>query len=279
MCNLKTGVQTLQAKKLFIILNLLFLILTLFNLPEAAFALNCGDEMSVFRGIAAKHNGLCHAKVTNPCCCAGYSCNYRDPYDNYGYRYQCVEYVNRFFNIVKNWQNMCNSGDARDYFINAQKNIERQAGLEYCDNGKGRPQSGDILCFDDGGLGHVAIIVNVDPFNNKVYFIEQNWDPSGISSLDLTKSGNTYLIADRGSYHVQGWLRSPYKYNPSDSSVRWHPDGTLIRAKGGVDVYLIHEGKRKKIINEDIFSSYSFDWNKVIEVEQAEIDCLPQGKI
>ncbi|MCP2606362.1 choice-of-anchor D domain-containing protein, partial [Candidatus Aminicenantes bacterium AC-708-I09] len=69
-------------------------------------------------------------------------------------------------------------------------------------------------------------------------------------------------------------------YETSDSSVRWHPDGTLIRASGQFEVYLIHDGKKKHITNGDFLNKYyyGFDWNNVIEVAPEELECFPTGE-
>jgi hypothetical protein len=248
---------------------ILFFMLGLFKAQEARSA--CGDQLAVYRAIEANSNDPYQGSGTS--CVSGVGI--------YGYEYQCVEFVNRFYSIVKNWRNMKGGGHARDYFPNAGISGTKQYGLEQHHNGSANcPRQDDILCFDYGNYGHVAVIINVDPINGRVYFIEQNWDPTGVCFLPLTISDGTYRIGNRGSYWIQGWLRKPYSFGPSNSSVKWHPDGTLIRLKGGNNphVYLIDQGKRKRITSEQIFSANQFDWNKVIDVGQAEIDCLPEGE-
>ena len=55
---------------------------------------------------------------------------------------------------------------------------------------------------------------------------------------------------------VKSWYENPIpfidshqcSYGAADSSVRWHPDGTLIREQGGIDVYLIHYGNYIEIM-------------------------------
>ena len=74
-------------------------------------------------------------------------------------------------------------------------------------------------------------------------------------------------------------------YGTADSSVRWHADGTLIRAPNApgdekFKVYLIHDGKKKHVTNGNFLSKYyyGFDWKHVIEVEPEELDCFPTGE-
>ncbi len=69
------------------------------------------------------------------------------------------------------------------------------------------------------------------------------------------------------------------RYGNSDPSVRWHPDGTLIKIAGG-PVYLIHDGKKKHVVSADYLNSYfyGFDWNHVITVDPNELNSYTDGE-
>ena len=101
--------------------------------------------------------------------------------------------------------------------------------------------------------------------------------------FELRKNGipiDPYGWRNEETDPVQQWETSINLWNhqafKADPSVRWHPDGTLIRAKGGSDVFLIDNGSKKKISSQDIFNGYGFLWHKVIEVEQEELACYQE---
>jgi len=69
------------------------------------------------------------------------------------------------------------------------------------------------------------------------------------------------------------------KHGVAASHVRWHPDGTLVRASGDSAVYFIHAGQKQWIKDPALLTghSYGFDWNYVVEVPPQEIECYPTG--
>ncbi|MCX6841788.1 MAG: CHAP domain-containing protein [candidate division WOR-3 bacterium] len=128
-------------------------------------------------------------------------------YDTYGYRYQCVEYVNRFYVQMFAHKNMHGMGNAGDYYDNYQElELER-----YANGGTEPPKPGDILCSNGGTYGHVAIVRAVT--SDSVRVIEQNWNNDHRDSsvaLAMDNSGGHYTVAHFSpSYPVQGWLRKP----------------------------------------------------------------------
>jgi len=52
----------------------------------------------------------------------------------------------------------------------------------------------------------------------------------------------------------------------------------LVRLKGSDDIYLIDGGAKRKILNAVVFDRYDFDWNHVIDINQAELDYYTDGK-
>jgi hypothetical protein len=161
----------------------------------------CGEQLSagaVYKNVPALSNDSSMQSAES---CAG---NGSD-----GLRYQCVEYVRRFYRLAKqvntsNWR-----GNAITYFTTFQtKGLTRNY-----NNNNVAPAPDDILVFDrttKNRFGHVAIITEVTL--NAVRIIEQNNSYSGIRSLPLTITlDGRYLIG--GGTPVLGWLRLP----PRDS--------------------------------------------------------------
>ncbi|HND34509.1 MAG TPA: CHAP domain-containing protein, partial [Myxococcota bacterium] len=86
----------------------------------------------------------------------------------YGLSYQCVEYVNRFASEALGLGNMAGTGNAKDYAG------EGRSGLTWVPNvpGPHLPTDGDILVFQGGTYGHVAVATSGGP--GGVRMIQQN---------------------------------------------------------------------------------------------------------
>jgi chitodextrinase len=122
-----------------------------------------------------------------------------------GMKWQCVEYVNRYYLQVYNKNIRIPGTDAKDYYKTAT-----DRGLSaYPNDGSVLPQPGDILVSEGGTYGHVAIVREVT--ENRVYVAQQNWfNGHGDVKAPLSKVGN-HLDGFGGSktYIVKGWLRLP----------------------------------------------------------------------
>jgi Divergent InlB B-repeat domain/FG-GAP-like repeat len=70
------------------------------------------------------------------------------------------------------------------------------------------------------------------------------------------------------------------EYSPSAQDVRWHPDGTVIKAATDPAVYLIHEGKKKHITNPDLLTNrmYGGGWEDIVTVRNSELGCYATGE-
>ena len=189
----------------------------------------CGDELACgsWKGVDGYHNGDYHAgEDPNPDDDI-WTCG---PLTEHGHSYQCVQYVNRFYNEA-GMRNSIYSGDANGYYGNAGT-----FGLKsYPNDGEEPPKANDILCYDGGTHGHVAIVTGVileSENNYRIDIVEQNWAEDGCISIDMDYNPSTkeYHVDNRGSYWVQGWLRIPYScklntQSPSDMKVV-HPGET-----------------------------------------------------
>lgn len=168
-----------------------------FSPAGSSSAAPCGTALSSFGSPAVP----AHSNLSNP----HESC---DGWGTYGLQYQCVEYVRRFYFLVKGIETREGkmerrwNGNANTYFRTAA-----QKGLDAFENGgKVRPQPEDILTFAGGPYGHVAIITAVLP--DRIEFIEQNFSPSGTGSLPYNPVTNHVENRVAGdTFVVEGWLR------------------------------------------------------------------------
>ncbi len=177
--------------------------------PQAQCAGDCpgnwGTELNSFRNIVAYSNG------SDVDCCDGTS--------DYGYRYQCVEFVKRFYGdevgdpIVTSWGDAKNAFGLADGGVGDNNNLVR-----FAQGNEAKPQPGDILCFGPApghsNVGHVGIVMEIG--DDYLLMIDQNRttdannDPCRLS----LSSEAPYMVGTFGSgYEVQGWLRDPdYKF-------------------------------------------------------------------
>jgi len=164
---------------------------------QSSIAAQCGQELARYREVPAFYNG---PTWTDSCL----------PYGKYGYPYQCVEYVRRFYaqalgvdtSKANGW-----GGNAKDYYSTASAK-----GLMRFANGHTTvpPQPDDIIVFDGSktnAYGHVAVVTSVN--GSKVNLVEQNWSPTGEAMVSLSQDSQTHYwtIASRRGLPVLGWLR------------------------------------------------------------------------
>ena len=156
---------------------------------------------------------------------------------NTGMKWQCVEYVNRYYYIIYSMNIRIPGQNANDYFANATT----RGLVQYSNGGSNTPQVGDILCFGGGssGLGHVAIVREVGSTFVKV--IQQNVTEDSRDadfSYDLSISGGSYTVsaANLGaSYFCQGWLRKSNNPPNIPTAVnQFKSDGTTQITEGNI---------------------------------------------
>jgi surface antigen len=129
---------------------------------------------------------------------------------NVGLKYQCVEFVKRFY-----WEELGHKmpdtyGHAKDFFdkslADGQKNQKRDL-FQYTNTSKTKPQINDLIVFEStlfNRYGHVAIISAVT--DDSIEIIQQNPGPNG-------KSRKTYnLLFENSKWRIDnsrvlGWLR------------------------------------------------------------------------
>ena len=132
--------------------------------------------------------------------------------DNYnlGLKYQCVEFVKRYYYEHLKHKMPDAYGHAKDFFdsevkdgeLNSKRNL-----IQYTNPSKSKPQVGDLVIFSGSVLnrfGHVAIISKVS--EDEVEIIQQNPGPFSSSRENFT------LETNNGNYKIDykrllGWLR------------------------------------------------------------------------
>jgi len=128
---------------------------------------------------------------------------------NTGMKWQCVEYVNRYYLLIYNKNIRVPGHNAVNYYPNAT-----QHGLvSYPNNGNTAPAIGDVLCFSGGNpnYGHVAIVREIG--SNYLKVAQQNvLNNSGDVNYNIIMSiSNGYYNVSGssigGGYVCQGWLR------------------------------------------------------------------------
>ncbi len=131
---------------------------------------------------------------------------------NLGIKYQCVEFVKRYYYQHFSHKMPDTWGHAADFFDAklADGELNRARGLlQFRNGGSSAPRPGDLLVFGRWTLnpyGHVAIVARVS--ENGVEIVQQNPGPYGPTreTLALSAQGGYWLIA---SPRVLGWLRLP----------------------------------------------------------------------
>jgi surface antigen len=135
---------------------------------------------------------------------------------NLGLKYQCVEFVKRYYYQRLKHKMPDSYGNAKDLFDPSLSDGEynkRRALLQYRNPGSTKPDTSDLIVMDAtafNSYGHVAIVSAVT--ENELEIIQQNPGSSSPSRVkfDLEFKKGEYYI-DNG--RILGWLRKPAHTN------------------------------------------------------------------
>ena len=129
---------------------------------------------------------------------------------NLGLKYQCVEFVKRYYYKHYHHKMPDSYGNAKDFFNpilkDSSENKQRNL-VQFTNPSATKPASGDLIVFDGHSgnrFGHVAIVADVQ--DNSVVIIQQNPGPFSPSreSISLSyKNGKWSIEHER----ILGWLR------------------------------------------------------------------------
>lgn len=156
-----------------------------------------GTVIDEYKNIAVYSNGKNYM--------SSHGLNYSSDDYYFGYKWQCVEYVKRFYYEIYGHKMPDGAGNAK-YFYNPildQGELNKQRGLtQYKNGGDEKPRPGDLLVFTDGAYGHVAIVSDVG--KEWLEVIQQNSEfPREIYEIRI-ENGNYTIIGER---EPAGWLR------------------------------------------------------------------------
>jgi len=183
----------------------LFRLLLLFSVIVVGFSFNgpytnVGTQIDSYNGVAVYFNGKDFTNVV------GRSMT-KDGY-NLGLKYQCVEFVKRYYYEVYGHKMPDAFGHAKDLFDKSlgDKAFNRKRGLmQYRNVREYKPQVDDLLVYDGypgNKFGHVAIISKVT--DDEIEIVQQNMGTRTRIKIPLVNFYQYWTIAD---YNILGWLR------------------------------------------------------------------------
>jgi hypothetical protein len=195
----------LKTMKLFPILLTLLLLaaltwLTIGGKFDANPRYTIGQEIDQYNGVAVYYNGSVGHVAGRNTTPDGY---------NLGLKYQCVEFVKRYYYQHLRHKMPDSYGHAKDFFIpslaDGKRNKQRNL-IQYHNSSPTKPKPNDILVFGATKLnpyGHVAIITKVT--DTQLEIIQQNAGPYGPThqTLRLRRVGGKWEVRGPG---VLGWL-------------------------------------------------------------------------
>ena len=144
------------------------------------------------------YNGFCKLNKGRSLASDGY---------NFGLKYQCVEFVKRYYYIRLHHKMPYTYGHACSFYKkgikDGQRNVQRNL-IQYSNPGKMKPHVDDLIVFPGNKYnpyGHVAIISKVT--DNEIEVVQQNTGFGSRATFGLTKTGNWWKI----NIKALGWLR------------------------------------------------------------------------
>ena len=158
-----------------------------------------GDVIDSYNGVAVHFNGPVGNVTERNVAPNGY---------NLGQKYQCVEFVKRYYYHVYNHEMPDSYGNAKDFFDSRLPDggfNKARSLLQFVNGGLERPQTGHILIFGPASFnrfGHVAIVNEVTP--SDIEYIQQNPGPKEPSRKRLTFIDKSTTLK---SSRLLGWLR------------------------------------------------------------------------
>lgn len=178
----------------------LFLAIGLSFLSFTSFNFEVGQVIDRYYDVPVYFNGSDFRNVNGR--------NVTDDGYNLGLKYQCVEYIKRFYYEVHGHKMPNSYGHAKDLFDNELGDVEYNAErglMQYRNTRYEKPQEGDILVYGrspQNPFGHTGILCEVA--DDYVVLIQQNFGTKTRQKLTLSEFQGIYTVAD---YDVLGWLR------------------------------------------------------------------------
>ncbi len=194
----KSTIVLLIVVLVFLIGVLLLIKKPLFN-PNKTFEI--GQKIDSLHGVYIFYNGSVGNVNERNLTSDGY---------NLGLKFQCVEFVKRYYYEYYKHKMPDSYGNAKDFFdeviqdgkINSKRNL-----LQFKNPSKSKPQVGDLLIFDGhlgNKYGHVAIISQVH--KHTIELIQQNPGPYSPSRVQINLDSTSFGFKLE-SQRLLGWLR------------------------------------------------------------------------
>lgn len=186
------GSEIMLKSKVLILSSCIFLCFTSYN-PEVGSVIDDLNEIPVY------YNG----NIANV-----FGRNITDSGYNLGLKYQCVEFVKRYYFEYYEHSMPDTYGHAKEFFDKSIEDSglnEKRGLMQYSNTRTFAPKVGDIMVFDgskENPFGHLGIISKVS--DDEVEIIQQNWGKKTRHKMKLIKFNDIFTVAD---FHVLGWLR------------------------------------------------------------------------
>ena len=158
-----------------------------------------GDTLDVFNDVYVFYNKSMNNTSGRNVTSDGY---------NLGLKWQCVEFVKRYYYLHLNHKMPNSYGHAKDFFNSKIKdgklNTDRNL-IQYTNTSLSKPKVNDLIIFDGNMFnpyGHVAIISKVN--DDKIEIVQQNVGKRSRDTFALEFENNLWTIKDNS---ILGWLR------------------------------------------------------------------------
>jgi hypothetical protein len=125
----------------------------------------------------------------------------------------------------------------------------------------------------------IIVGVNVEMNPNKMghFMVVVGSNDSEVIVHDPGKTSGAFQHYSKAQF-AGSWATSNYTSVVVDTShATWHPDGSLVQVGGEPEIYQLIGSKLFWIINEAVFNAHNFDWQKVINISQKELECYETG--
>ncbi len=179
-------------KKVLVILSLLGLSLTNHN-PEV------GAVLDTYNSVAIYYNGYFTNTNGRNLSSDGY---------NLGLKWQCVEFVKRYYYNKYGHKMPDSYGHARTFFddsLGDQEMNEARNMLQFRNTRRHIPKVDDLIIYGasaENPFGHMGIISQI--VDGKIIMVQQNMGTKTRQELILAEYEGIYTIAD---FNIKGWLR------------------------------------------------------------------------
>jgi hypothetical protein len=166
----------------------------------STFSTERGQVIDRFNGVEVYYNGKKYTNVSGR--------NVTKEGYNLGLKYQCVEFVKRYYYERFNHFMPYSYGHAYEFFDKSlpDKAYNEERGLmQFRNVRREKPKVEDIIIYNatnTNPFGHMGIVTKVT--NNKIEFVQQNFGTKTRQTLKLVEFQGIYTIAD---YDILGWLR------------------------------------------------------------------------